>query len=478
MNYPKSNHLARLTLLAAALALAGCVGLPPKDAAPKLAQVQAADLASAPGRAAWPAANWWTQYGDEQLNGLMQQALAGSPTLAVAQARLAQAVAATGVVEASEGANVSVDGLASRQYYPKNYIYPPPLGGSWRTSGKTDVNASYDFDFWGRNRSAMEAALGQRDAAAAQADAAATALTASVAKAYFQWQALQARLALTQQVTEQRARLQQLEAQRAKAGIVTRESVQPLVADAAAPRQTLVQLNTQIEQARYQLQALTGGHALPPLHAVALPQVAAEVPADLHLDLLARRPDVAAARDVVQASLSQVDAARAAFYPDISISAFLGFSSLQLSSLVNSGSRELGVTPALHLPIFDAGRLKANLQSKRTDVGLAVAQYEQAVQGAVAEVNDAIAHLQGIEAERPALEQQQRARARTVDGARQRAAAGLTDQREVARGELGVLALQDQEISRRAQAVAAQVDLIKALGGGYSAPAAATVAHQ
>ncbi|MBV8660415.1 MAG: efflux transporter outer membrane subunit [Burkholderiales bacterium] len=472
MNYSYSNYVGRRTWLATlvGVALAGCATLPPKDAAPKLDTVEQADFAKA-GNGAWPAADWWKQFGDAQLDTLIEHALANSPNMAVAQARVAQASAESRAVAAEGGINVAADAQVSRQLYSKNSIYPPPLGGSYDTSGDMRLDFSYDFDFWGRNRSAIEAALGQRAAAQAEVAGAAASLSAAVAHSYYQWQALNAHIASIESIEAQRGALVQLEARRVKAGIVSGDNLHPLVADAAAPHQTLVQLQTQREQAAFQLKSLVGGDRnMPALKAVPLPTVKAELPSNLPIDLLARRPDIAAARDRVQASLKQVDSARAAFYPDISITAFAGANSLYMGKLLHASSRELGVTPALHLPLFDAGRLRAGLDENRADVTMAVAQYDQALQAAVADVNDAVVRLNGAEAERASLDKQLQSRQRDLDGANKRLKAGLADRREVLRDQLSLTSVQDQEINRRVQALSAQVDLIKALGGGYVAP--------
>ena len=477
MNYSYSNYIGKRTWLVAAvgLALAGCASLPPKDATPQLAAPERADFAqvkTAPRNGGdWPAANWWRQFGDAQLDTLIDHALANSPSMAVAQARVTQATAATRAVVANGGIDLAANGQVSRQLYSRNSVYPPPLAGSWDTSGLLQLDFSYDFDFWGRNRSAIEAALGERAAAQAEVAAASASLSAAVAHSYFQWQALNAHIALIDHIENERSALVKLESSRVKAGIVAGDNLHPLVADAAAPQQTRIQLQTQRDQLLYQLQSLVGGERnMPALKPVPLPAVNAALPSDLPMDLLARRPDIAAARDRVQASLKQVDSARAAFYPDISITAFAGANSLYMGKLLHAGSRELGITPALHLPLFDAGRLRAALDENRADVTLAVAQYDQALQGAVADVNDAIVRLDGAEAERASLDRQQEARQRDLAGASQRLKAGLVDRREVLRNQLSLIGVQDQEINRHAQALAAQVDLIKALGGGYGAP--------
>ena len=256
-----------------------------------------------------------------------------------------------------------------------------------------------------------------------------------------------------------------------RAGLAPGADLAPLNADAAAPRQSIVQLETQRAQAERQLQALLGVHALAPLAPLPLPTLSTLPGADARLDLLARRPEIAAARDRVQAALKDVDAQRAAFYPDISISALAGFDALQLGSLLHGSNRELGATPAIHLPIFDAGRLRAGLDAKRADVALAAAQYDQALQQAVGEVNDATVRLQGAQREAAPLAGQRRGRERDLASARLREQAGLIDGHERLVDELVLTALQDQELDLRLQTLLARIDLDHALGGALPAPA-------
>jgi len=234
-------------------------------------------------------------------------------------------------------------------------------------------------------------------------------------------------------------------------------------------------LQTQRAQAERQLQALVGVHALPALQPAPLPVPAAIETADLRLDLLSHRPEVAAARDRVQAALKDVDAQRAAFYPDVSISALAGFDALQLGSLLHGSNREIAATPAIHLPIFDAGRLRAGLDSKRADVALAIAQYDQALQQAVADVNDATVRLQGAQREAAPLAGQRRGRERDLANVKAREQAGLIDGQQRLVDELVLTALQDQEVALRLQTLVARIDLDHALGGAL--PAAANVAR-
>ncbi len=487
MNNPNSNYidrrqdgqnpsrytgLVRPLALATVLALSACAGLPPADPAPKLAQPAAGDFVKAPVASPWPVNQWWADFHDEQLNSLIEQALRNSPSMAVAQARIVQANAQAQVATANTGAKLTASADVTRERYSGNSIYPPPIGGSTLNSGDLGLNFSYDFDFWGRNRSLIQSALGQVAAAQAESAGASSTLSAAVASTYFQWQLVNARLSLQDDVQSQRNRLIELEAPRVKSGLSAGELVAPLQADAALPRLTRVQLETQRDQLYYQLKSLVGGAQFPEhLAAKPLPNADMGVPSNLPLDLVARRADVAASRERVKAALHGVDASRAAFYPDFNLSAVAGFSAFGLGNVLKASSANIGITPALSLPIFDAGRLRAGLDSSRADVTLAIAQYDQSVQTAVSDVNDAFVQLQGAQREQATLAQQVTARQRDLDSAQRRQHAGLADGREAVRDRLALLTLDDQELAREGRAVNARIALIKALGGGYQDPA-------
>lgn len=481
-NYFPDNHAAWGLSVAAAvlmLVLAGCAPLPIADASPTMAAARAADIvpdaATSPGnRASSPMPS--DGYGDARLVRLVALAVSDSPTMAVAQARVRQADTAAGQTEASAGPSLALDGQATRERYPENSFYPPPIAGSTRTSGHLALDFSYDFDFWGHNRKALDAALGRAAATRADAQAAAATLATSVAKTYFQWQAADQHLHIAQTLEGQRQALVERQGRRVRAGLAAGADLAPLSADAAAPRQNIVQLQTQRAQAERQLQALVGVHALPAIEPTPLPDLPASPDAAARLDLLARRPEIAAARDRVQAALKDVDSQRAAFYPDISISALAGFDALQLSALLHASNRELAATPAIHLPIFDAGRLRAGLDVRRADVALAVAQYDQALQQAIADVNDATLRVQGAQREAAPLAAQVRARERDLASARLREQAGLIDGQQRLIDELALTALQDQELNRRTQALLARVDLDHALGGAVPAAPTPTAA--
>jgi NodT family efflux transporter outer membrane factor (OMF) lipoprotein len=192
-------------------------------------------------------------------------------------------------------------------------------------------------------------------------------------------------------------------------------------------------------------------------------------------DLLGRRADIAAARWRVEASSSDVANAKTQFYPNINLVAFAGFSSIGLGNLLNSGSQQWGVGPAVRLPIFEAGRLRANLRGKTADLDAAVESYNAAVIDAVRDVADQVASSQAIV--RQQLEQRaaQDAAESAYDIAVQRYKAGLGNYLNVLTAETSVLAQRRLAVDLAGRALDTQVALIRALGGGYApVPAFAT----
>ncbi|WP_410210038.1 efflux transporter outer membrane subunit [Aquirhabdus sp.] len=462
---------APLTL---AILVASCASLPDADPAPRLNNVHSTDFVpSTTGQ--WPAATWWQDFQDPQLNQLIDQALKGSPSIAVAQARVFQAQAATEGASANRGMKLTADASANAsQYYTrinKNNVHLPPIqenltGGNAMAS----LKLSYDFDFWGKNRKALEAALGREAASRAEAAGAAASLSSSVASTYFQWQVLNQRIAVQIQIAGYQQHLLDIELKRQKAGLSSGNDVAPLRANAALPQQTLVQLQSQRDETLSQLKSLVAsGQDFPALTVQPLPKFNGELPANLPLELIARRTDIVAARDRVTASLSDVESARAAFYPDINLSANAGISHYQFGNLLALTPLQAGVTPAISLPLFDSGRLRASLNSNRAEVALAVAQYDQSIQNAVNEINDAALHVQGADHEADPLQHQVQAREHELTNTQRLIKAGLQDGRNLMGIQLSKANLQDQEIARQGRALQAHVDLIKALGGGYQA---------
>jgi multidrug efflux system outer membrane protein len=304
-------------------------------------------------------------------------------------------------------------------------------------------------------------------------------LSTRIAQAYFQYQAVQATLALLDQT---RGLLQErgegYQAQLAR-GLVERSAT-----DLARAR--VLEMDGQIQEVRQrgqvlreQLRCLVGAGAddFPEPRAVPLPEVAGGPLPALGYELLARRPDLQALHWYVQASLSQVDAAKASFYPSFELQAFFGYDALHTGDLMKSQSRQMNLVPGFSLPIFDSGRLNANLAQTRARSNATIASYNQAVVDAVRQVAECGIELEGlgrqIHLQGAELEAHQSALA-SLQAKHDR---GLVDRVALAEGGLPVLSEQAKGIQLRQRQVLAEVSLIRALGGGYQAAPPSAGSH-
>ncbi len=454
------------------LLLAACAGVPGKLKPPALHDdVPLAGL-QAPSRAGWPQAQWWRQYRDPQLDDLMDRALQQSPDLALAQTRVQDAEQSTRLAAAQLGLTVNGSAQVARQRLSDYGLLPSQyLGFSWYNQGDIGVQLQYDFDWWGKKRATVEAALDKAHAAEAQRSAAALAIQYAVADTYFGWQADQARLQLSEQTLVAQQRFTTIAQLRVSQGVDLPDEAQKAGAQLAAAREFRVALDGSAKIRLAALAALLGVSPakLPPLQPRPLPSISRGVPANAGLDLIARRPDIAASRWQVEAALKQTDAARAEFFPDLSITALAGLSSIDLGKLLTSGSRTFGLTPALHLPIFNGGALQANYGRSKAQLDAAVAQYNSTLLSAAREVATQALAAEQIAARQREQQAQLDADRQLLDNAMARSRQGVRDAREslVAQGQL--LQQRDAAAQLQAQAVSTDLSLIKALGGGYRA---------
>jgi len=456
-----------------ALALAGCAALPPAQPARQARPIDA--YASAQSLAApvapWPDERWWTRYGDAQLDALMDEAVAGSPTLAEAEARLlkAQALQASAAAATFPMLNGAANAQEAKQTY--NYLFPKaflPLG--YQGYGLAQLNFSYEFDFWGKYRSAIAAATSRERAAQADIAQARLVLTTQIAATYADLAGLYADRDVTQQAVRVREDTARLVAQRVGNGLDTQAELKQAQAGPPATRATLVALDEQIALTRNALAALAGAG---PDRGLKIARPSAPtladfgLPADLKADLIGRRPDVVAARWRAEAAQKDIREAKAEFYPDINLSAYIGQQSLHVDQLLKDGSTFGAIGPALSLPILDGGRLRANLRGAQADRDDAVAAYDAAITEALHQVADAAVSERAL-GQRLA---ESRAALASYEGAykvaRLRYEGGLSTYQSV-------LLAEDAEIEQRrvvsdleSRAFQLDVALVRALGGGF-----------
>jgi NodT family efflux transporter outer membrane factor (OMF) lipoprotein len=462
--------LPRLGLLAAALALAGCADMSGIAPQASLRDAQSVGLAQQASLAFTPAAQWWREFGDEQLNGLIDRALQGNPTLKLAQARLARAQAVSEVADAARLPQINGSFDATRQRYSANGLYPPPLAGSRRDSGTLQLSASWELDFFGKNQAALDAALGAERAAQADTQAARVLLASNVARGYFQLARMNDQLAVARRTLAQREETLRLVRDRVNAGLDTQLELRQSEGALPEARQQIEALQEQATLAQHALAALTAqgnqsAVGTQPTLAAVKPMPA---PAQLPADLLAQRADVVAARWRVEAAGYDVKNAKAQFYPNINLLAFAGFSSIGLGRLLNAGSEQWGVGPAIRLPIFEGGRLRANLRGKTADLDAAVESYNAAVLDAIHDAADQVASMQSIARQQAEQRDAQAANEAAYDIALQRYKAGLGTYLNVLTAETAVLTQRRLGVDLAGRALETQVALIRAFGGGYS----------
>lgn len=417
----------------------------------------------------WPTDEWWKKLGDPELDRLIALALNDNPNIVQAAKRFDKAMAEAGAAGAALKPQVTGSADVSRQRLSENAFYPPPFGGSWQNIANATLNASWDLDFWGRNRSALNAALSQAEAAKAEQSAARLLVSTAVARAYNQLARQVAQQELAQKAVTQREQELSLISSRVEIGLDTQMELNQGKSLASAARVELEAANEAADLTRNMLAALTVQDAQnlkklnPRINQAQLQSMPGGIPADL----IGRRPDLAAARARVEAATSDIAAARAEFYPNVSLAAFIGLSSFGLSHFLDLGSTTAGIGPALHLPIFDAGRLRANLRGKNADLDLAIVSYNQTLLDAVHDVADQMTSLQSVrkqaDEERHALDAAETA----YSIAKQRYEAGLSNY-------LSVLAAADTLLRERAHMVDIEartadlnLALVKSLGGGF-----------
>ncbi|SIT47092.1 outer membrane factor of efflux pump [Paraburkholderia ribeironis] len=430
-------------------------------------------------RDGWPAARWWTRYQDAQLDALIDQALSDAPTMVIARTRVAQARSDVELVRT--GSSLQVVALASlnREHVSANgFLGPfamnvPALGltGPWYTEGIVGLGASLDVDIWGKQRAQIAASVGVSNARLAETSAVELEISTDVAQLYYGIQTTYQLIDLLNELHEVAVFTVQAHEARAARGLEARTRLEEARAQQLGIEQQIVSAQAQIRQLRESLRALVGAgpDGLPTINPVALPRSQAALPATLSYELLARRPDLQAMRWYVEASFHRIDAAKAAFYPSFDIKAFFGFNALHLADLFTHASQQINLIPGLTLPIFDGGRLNANLSGAREGSNLLIEQYNQAVLNAVRDVAQTGSRLQALDAEAQLQKQRIEFVAFARDSVEAHYQRGLASRVAALEARQPVIAEQLALLTLNGQMLGEEIALTKALGGGYRA---------
>jgi len=469
------GHRLATAASAAAMAalLAACATVPPTGK-----MVSATAIASLDSRQSltaaetpWPADGWWRAYGDTQLDGLIDEALSHSPDLAAARARLAKADALAGESRAALAPQVTANGQVQATKQSYNNGFPAafvPKG--YRDSARATLDFSYDLDLWGGKRAALAAAVGEARAAKVDSQAARLTLSAAVAEAYGDLAQGHADLDAARDALRIRQETLALIDSRLANRLENRGALLRAQSGVATATAQAAAIEESVALTRNRIAALMGegpDRGLTIARPAAASLRAFGLPADVRVALVGRRPDLAAARLRAEAAGQKIKAAKADFYPNIRLSAFFGLQSLGLSAFSQSGSDIGGVGPAITLPIFDGGRLRAAYGAAGADYDSAIADYDQTLVKALREVADAAASsralTQRLDESRKALEASRQAH----DIALQRYQGGLSNYLDVLTAEDALIADQRAVADLQARAFLLDIALTRALGGGF-----------
>ncbi|MGA0032967.1 MAG: efflux transporter outer membrane subunit [Burkholderiales bacterium] len=464
----RRNHFTSLILIAA---LGGCA----VDGNYQRPAAELPDAWTAATGAGQPAGGgqWWTLYGDAALDRYVAEALQHNQDLALATARLDEARALARVADAE--LIPSVDAAFQRDRSRRSDSTATRFPGALENNNyRAQLNVSYELDLWGRLRGSAKAAQAELLASTAARETVRIALTAAVVQSYYALIALDAQVAATKKslaLREDNLRLQRV---RAQAGLINDFALRQLAAEVAAAQAQLPALERRRSGEELALGVLLGRSPRALLGDGVARNVDAGrpatpvVPADLPSDLLLRRPDIAAAEQQLIAANARITAARAALFPRIGLSGYLGSESAALSNLFSGPAQIWSLGFALAQPIFQGGRLFGAIEAVQARERQALAQYQKTLQNAFREVHDALIAQNRAREVFDAEQARATALGESLRLARIRYENGLTSQLEVLDAERILLSAElNRADALRAQR-AAIADVVRALGGGWN----------
>lgn len=446
------------------LVLCGCAAIAPQPTAPVAIEIPAA----------WSAANisamtgnpslaqWWSRFNDPLLSDLVAQALRANTSVKNAQAALQQARALRDVT--ASALLPTVDGSASAQRSRAD--------GNSANRFKVGLDAGWELDFFGANRSALAASAATVQASAASLGDVQVSIAAEVALSYITLRSTQALLAIASDNLTSQLETLQITQWRLQAGLTTSLEAEQARAAAEQTRAQLPTLQTRIEQTRHALAVLTGQ---PPaalatvLAAVRpVPQTANNLALSIPAETLRQRPDVRAAEHQITAALARVAEADAARQPNFQIGGSLGLNALTLGALTNGASVVSALLASVSLPVFDGGAGLAQVRVQQAALDQAYMDYQATVLTALKDVEDALIALRGDRERLLSLQRAAEAAGNAALLARQRYSSGLIDFQTVLDTQRAQLSSQEIVAAARADLSADYVRLYKALGGGWN----------
>ena len=467
--------IANKTVLVTTLFLSGCMVGPdyerPQVETPAAFR-EAAGWQPAEPRDAAARGQWWTVFGDAQLDGLVAQVNVSNQTLAAAEAQLRQAAALAEQTRAGFFPTLT-GGIQYTRSQPSSTTGPiVGAATSKRTIYSLPFNASWEVDLWGKVRRAVEQGSAAEQASAADLVNARLSVQSELAQNYFQLRALDAQKQLLGATVAAYAKTLELTENRYTVGVVSRADIAQAQTQLQATRAQLLDLGVQRAQLEHAIAVLLGKPAssfsIAPTPLVAVPpHLPPRVPPGLPADLLERRPDIAAAERRMAAANAQIGVARAAFFPAATLGASYGFQTAAYDRWFTVPSRFWSLGPALALTLFDGGRRAAVSDQALAAYDQSVASYRNVVLGAFRDVEDNLAALRILEEEAAIQAEAVKAAEHSLEISLNQYKAGIVTYLQVVQAQTAALANQRAAADVLARRVGASVLLVKALGGGW-----------
>ncbi len=413
---------------------------------------------------------WWTGFGDPGLDRLMSDALAHNPTLGQALARLRAAKADMEEANSQLYPHVTFNAQDEYTRFSEHYIIPPPFGGTFQWFGTIEGDLSWSIDFWGKQAAALDQAKWMQDATRLDHDAARLAISGALVQAYVNLDRAYKLADIAARTERDRADTVTLTKRRVTDGLDSKVEEQEAEALLAQASQARIAADSERDIMVHMLAALIGrgadayaGIGRPALNLdAALP-----LPHALPADLLSRRPDILAAQARVDAALSGRKVAKAAFYPDVDLLATAGWAAIGLGPLFKPESAQYGGGPAIHLPLFDAGQLRAQYTESVAEIDFAVAGYNGTITEAVKDTADALTRIRSLQSQRIEHEHELVAAENAYRLAQTRYRTGLSNQITLLDVENTVFNARQGEVSLASDSAIQRVTLLLAVGGDF-----------
>lgn len=480
-NYKKNNLFFKylsniITLSILGVILTGCSLIPSNNSLVEtnsLMEYKTKKTFEVTNNISWPKDNWWEIYNDSQLNRLISEALVDSPNILSAKARLKQADAFTQVAKSSNLPQLNIDAEVTDEKHSYNYLTPSsstPQG--WNDYGLTSLNFSWEIDFWGKNKANIASSLSKVEVMKAELAQTRLTLSSAIASAYSQLTRMFYDRDELKEYMSIQNKLLVLITKRFENGLENKTAVKEAESLLSKTENELLSLNEQISLQRNKISALLGKGPDRGLKikrpTINFYQSDFGLPKEIAVNLLGRRADIMAARMQVESQKYLVDETKAEFYPNVNLSAFIGFQSLGLNVLTDKDSYIGSIGPAISLPIFTAGRLKGKLRSNISKYEESVANYNETISQALKEVADAGASQKSLKKQLLKSKEALKLSEQVYTLKTKRYEGGLSNYLEVLYSQENLINAKRNLINQKSRALTLDIALKYALGGGYT----------